>query len=49
MEVDDVVPAVPAYVGAVIGPVDFVDDVALPHILALLGENTCQAAEKAEE
>jgi hypothetical protein len=23
--------------------------VALPHILALLGENTCQAAEKAEE
>jgi hypothetical protein len=33
----------------VIGPEDFIDDVALSHILALLEENTCWAAEKAEE
>jgi hypothetical protein len=49
MEVNDTVPAALAYVGAVIGPEDFIDDVALSHILALLEENTCWAAEKAED
>jgi hypothetical protein len=36
-------------VGKTIGPEDFVDDAALPHIIALLEQNSRLAAQKAEE
>jgi hypothetical protein len=45
LEVD----TVPASVGAVIGPEDYVDDAHLPHILALLEENTRRVTKKVEE
>jgi hypothetical protein len=35
--------------GKTIGLEDFVDDAALPHIIALLKQNSRMAAEKAEE
>jgi hypothetical protein len=48
MEVDTVPPPlVPTE--KTIGPKDYIDDATLPHIVALLEENTRRAAEKAEE
>jgi hypothetical protein len=36
-------------VGKTIGPEDLVDDAALPHIIALLEQNSRLAAQKAEK
>jgi hypothetical protein len=51
MEVDTPsLPQLPPMTGGrTIGPDDFVDEAALPHIVSLLEENSRRVAEKAEE